>query len=141
MFTFTSLFGQIKITDVGDGWKGKVEQALDTIKKYDTERYEMVIKTCKVVAFWNGGFATTESDTIITIPSKEISNGNVYNISAILVHESIHLYVRQLHFKIEPNKEEVLCYLYELDFLRSIPNVDDWLIKNAENKIKFYNNK
>jgi len=141
MFTFTSLFGQIKITDVGDGWKGKVEQALDTIKKYDTERYEMVIKTCKVVAFWNGGFATTESDTIITIPSKEISNGNVYNISAILVHESMHLYVRQLHFKIEPNKEEVLCYLYELDFLRSIPNVDDWLIKNAENKIKFYNNK
>jgi hypothetical protein len=53
----------------------------------------------------------------------------------------MHLYVRQLHFKIEPNKEEVLCYLYELDFLRSIPNVDDWLIKNAENKIKFYNNK
>ena len=32
MFTFTPIFGQIKITDVGDGWKGKVEQALDTIQ-------------------------------------------------------------------------------------------------------------
>jgi len=32
-------FSQIKITDVGDGWKGKVEQALDTIQKYDIEKY------------------------------------------------------------------------------------------------------
>ena len=138
MFIFTQLFGQIKITDVGDGWKGKVERALDTIKKYDTERYNLVLKTCKVVAFWNGGYSTTESDTIITIPAREINNDNIYNICAILVHESMHLYVRQLHFKIEPNKEEVLCYLYELEFLHNLPNVDGWLIKNAQNKINLY---
>ena len=39
VFIFTPLFGQIKITDVGDGWKGKIEQALDTIQKYDIEKY------------------------------------------------------------------------------------------------------
>ena len=55
-------FSQIKITDVGDGWKGKVEQALDTIQKYDKEKYYLIMETCKVVAFWNGGFSTTESD-------------------------------------------------------------------------------
>ena len=63
-------FSQIKITDVGDGWKGKVEQALDTIQKYDIEKYYLIMETCKVVAFWNGGFSTIESDSIITIPSK-----------------------------------------------------------------------
>ena len=140
MFIFVQLFGQIKITDVGDGWKGKVERALDTIKKYDTERYNLVLKTCKVVAFWNGGYSTTESDTIITIPAREINNDNIYNICAILVHESMHLYVRQLRFKIEPNNEEVLCYLYELEFLHNLPNVDGWLIKNAQNKINLYSN-
>jgi hypothetical protein len=31
-------FSQIRITDVGDGWKGKVEQALDTVQKYDIEK-------------------------------------------------------------------------------------------------------
>ena len=88
-----------QITDVGDGWKGKVEQALDTIQKYDIEKYYLIMETCKVVAFWNGGFSTTESDSIITIPSKEMNNGNIYNIAAILVHESLHLYFLTTYFK------------------------------------------
>ena len=36
---WSSSISQIKITDVGDGWKGKVEQALDTIQKYDIEKF------------------------------------------------------------------------------------------------------
>ena len=138
LFIFTPLFGQIKITDVGDGWKGKVEQALDTIQKYDIEKYYLIMETCKVVAFWNGGFSTTESDSIITIPSKEMNNGNIYNIAAILVHESLHLYFLTTYFKLNPNVEEVVAYQYELEFLNKVPCVDEWLIQNAQNKIKFY---
>ena len=138
VFIFTPLFGQIKITDVGDGWKGKVEQALDTIQKYDIEKYYLIMETCKVVAFWNGGFSTTESDSIITIPSKEMNNGNIYNIAAILVHESLHLYFLTTYFKLNPNVEEVVTYQYELEFLKKVPCVDEWLIQNAQNKIKFY---
>ena len=138
VFIFTPLFGQIKITDVGDGWKGKVEQALDTIQKYDIEKYYLIMETCKVVAFWNGGFATTESDSIITIPTKEMNNGNIYNIAAILVHESLHLYFLTTRFKLQPNVEEVIAYQHELEFLKKIPYVDEWLIENAENKIKYY---
>jgi len=138
MFTFTPIFGQIKITDVGDGWKGKVEQALDTIQKYDKEKYYLIMETCKVVAFWNGGFSTTESDSIITIPSKEMNNGNIYNISAILVHESLHLYFLKTNLKLNPNLEEVITYQHELEFLKKIPYVDKWLIENAKNKIQFY---
>jgi len=131
-------FSQIKITDVGDGWKGKVERALDTIQKYDIEKYYLIMETCKVVAFWNGGFSTIESDSIITIPSKEMNNGNIYNIAAILVHESLHLYFLTTNFKLNPNVEEVVAYQYELEFLNKVPCVDEWLIQNAQNKIKFY---
>jgi hypothetical protein len=138
VFIFTPLFGQIKITDVGDGWKGKVEQALDTIQKYDIEKYYLIMETCKVVAFWNGGFATTESDSIITIPTKEMNNGNIYNIAAILVHESLHLYFLTTGFNLRPNVEEVIAYQHELEFLKKVPCVDEWLIENAKNKIKFY---
>jgi hypothetical protein len=131
-------FSQIKITDVGDGWKGKVEQALDTIQKYDKEKYYLIMETCKVVAYWNGGFSTTESGNTITIPAKEMNDGNIYNIAAILVHESLHLYFLSTNFTLNQNVEEVIAYQHELEFLKRVPCVDEWLIKNAENKIKFY---
>jgi hypothetical protein len=134
----TYSISQIKITDVGDGWKGKVEQALDTIQKYDKEKYYLIMETCKVVAYWNGGFATTESDSIITIPTKEMNDGNIYNIAAILVHESLHLYFLSTKFKLNPNVEEVIAYQHELEFLMKVPNVDGWLIQNAQNKINYY---
>jgi hypothetical protein len=134
----TYSFSQIRITDVGDGWKGKVEQALDTIQKYDKEKYYLIMETCKVVAYWNGGFATTESDSIITIPTKEMNNGNIYNIAAILVHESLHLYFITTKFNLKPNDEEVIAYQHELEFLKKVPCVDEWLVENTKNKIKFY---
>jgi hypothetical protein len=138
MFMFTSLFGQIKITDVGDGWKGKVEQALDTIKKYDTEKYNLVIESCMVIGYWNESFSTTEGDATILISTKDMNFNNIYNIAAILVHESMHLYIKQLYIKIPPNKEEVITYKYELDFLKKIPNVDQWLIGNCIKQITYY---
>lgn len=138
MFMFTSLFGQIKITDVGDGWKGKVEQALDTIKKYDTEKYKLVTESCMVIGYWNESFSTTEGDTTILISTKDMNFNNIYNIAAILVHESMHLYIKQLYIKIPPNKEEVITYKYELDFLKKIPNVDQWLIGNCIKQITYY---
>tara|TARA_R110000868_G_scaffold96593_2_gene265778 strand:+ start:822 stop:1250 length:429 start_codon:yes stop_codon:yes gene_type:complete len=141
MFSFTLLFGQIKITDVGDGWKGKVEQALDTIKKYDTEKYNLVIGSCMLVGYWNESFSTTEGDTTILISTKDMDFNNIYNIASILVHESTHLYIKQLYIKVPPNKEEVLAYQYELDFLKKIPNVDQWLIDNSIKKIIHYSSK
>ena len=129
---------QIKIDDVGDGWKNKVEQALDTIKKYDVQKYYLIMENCSNVAYWNGGFSTTEGDSTITIPTREMKDGNIYNISAILVHESLHLFFKRTNFNLKPNLEEVVCYQHELEFLEKIPCVDSWLIENAKNKIKLY---
>lgn len=135
---WSSSFSQIRIADVGDGWKGKVEQALDTIKKYDIQKYCLIMENCSNVAYWNGGFSTTEGDSTITIPTIEMKNGNVYNIAAILVHETIHLYFKRLKFNILPNIEEVIAYQHEFEFLETIPCVDPWLIENAKNKINHY---
>ena len=135
---YSSSFSQIRIADVGDGWKGKVEQALDTIKKYDIQKYYLVMENCTDVAYWNGGFSTTEGKSTITISTNDMKNGNLYNIAAILVHESIHLYFKETKFNLSPNIEEVFAYEHELEFLEKIPCVDPWLIENAKNKIKYY---
>ena len=132
LFIFNQSFTQLKITDVGDGWKVKVEQALDTIKKYDTIKYNVIISKCLNVGYWNNSFATTEPPSTILIPTKEMNFGNIYNICAILIHESYHLLIYGKN--VNPNKEEYWAYSYELDFLSKVPNVDQWLLENATTK-------
>jgi hypothetical protein len=133
---WSSSISQINIADVGDGWKGKVQQALDTIQKYDTVRYNNIITKCNNIGYWNNTFATTEPPNTILIPTSEMNFGNIYNICAILIHESYHLllYGRNMG----PNQEEYWAYSYELEFLMKVPNVDGWLIENAQNKINYY---
>ena len=42
-FNLFPLFAQIKVADVGDGWKNKVDSAILIIKKYDQEKTYLVI--------------------------------------------------------------------------------------------------
>jgi hypothetical protein len=139
-FSVTISFSQIKVADVGDGWKNKVDSAISIIQKYDPEKYAMLLETCQSIGYWNGGFSTTEGDTMITIAVNDVKNPNLYNIAAILVHESMHLYIKQLYSKLDPRREELLCYTYELNFLMKIPGVDPWLIQNALKMIEYYKN-
>ena len=133
---WSSSISQINISDVGDGWKGKVQQALDTIQKYDTVKYNNIITKCNNIGYWNNTFATTEPPHTILIPTSEMNFGNIYNICAILIHESYHLLIYGRNMN--PNQEEYWAYSYELDFLMKVPNVDGWLIENAQNKISYY---
>jgi hypothetical protein len=132
LMLWSSSFSQIQIADVGDGWKGKVQQALDTIQKYDTVKYNNLITKCNNIGYWNN----TEPPHTILIPTSEMNFGNIYNICAILIHESYHLLIYGRNMN--PNQEEYWAYSYELDFLTKVPNVDDWLIQNAQNKINYY---
>jgi hypothetical protein len=140
LFLFISIysFGQLKITDVGDGWKNKVDSALKIIQTYDIEKYNVILETCTLIGYWNESFSTTEGDSVILISTKDINNESINNIAAILVHESMHLYIKQLYAKVNPNREETICYVYELNFLYKVPNVEPWLIENATSKIKYY---
>lgn len=140
LFLFTSIysFGQLTVTDVGDGWKNKVDSALRIIQTYDIEKYNVILETCTLIGYWNESFSTTEGDSVILISTKDINNESINNIAAILVHESMHLYIKQLYTKVSPNREETICYVYELNFLYKVPNVEPWLIENANTKIKYY---
>ena len=133
-------FTQIKIDDVGDGWKGKVEQAIEIVKQYDSEKYTLLMENCKHISYSLLAFSTTENGNTILISQKEILKGNINDIAAILVHESLHLYLLQNQIKMAFNEEEILCYTYELELLFKIPNVEPWLLSHAKSQIEFYTN-
>lgn len=134
-------FSQIRIDDIGDGWKAKVEQALTVIQQTDCEKYDLLVATCKHISYSTATFATTESGTTILIPSREIVVGNINDIAAILVHESLHLYMLQNKLIMPEADEEILCYAYELEFLLQIPGVETWLLDHARKQIAYFSSK
>ena len=134
-------FSQIRIDDIGDGWKAKVEQALTVIQQTDCEKYDLLMATCKHISYSTATFATTESGTTILIPRREIVVGNINDIAAILVHESLHLYMLQNKLIMPEADEEVLCYAYELEFLLQIPEVETWLLDHARKQIAYFSSK
>jgi hypothetical protein len=134
-------FGQIRIDDVGDGWKNKVEQALQVVQQTDCEKYEMIVSTCTHISYSTANFATTESGNTILIPRREIMAGNINDIAAILVHESLHLYILQTKMLMPEADEELLCYAYELEFLLQIPGVEPWLLDHARKQIAYFSSK
>lgn len=134
-------FSQIRIDDIGDGWKAKVEQALTVIQQTDCEKYDLLMTTCKHISYSTATFATTESGTTILIPRREMVVGNINDIAAALVHESLHLYMLQNKLIMPEADEEVLCYAYELEFLLQIPGVETWLLDHARKQIAYFSNK
>ena len=128
----------IPVDDVGDGWKSDVQLALTKISEVDPEKYLILNKHCNHIGFWNGKFSTTE-DSSILISSQDAKGRNINNIAAILVHESMHLCIKHDKIEIAKENEEYICYVYELDFLRQIPNVESWLIEHTQTQISKIN--
>jgi hypothetical protein len=129
-----------KIDDVGDGWKQKVDSALRIIKKYDKEKYNIVKNNCTNISYWLGDFSTTNPPGTILITVDEMKSASVNNIAAIIVHESTHLKIHNEGEIMSRNKEEAVCYEIELDFLRKVPGVENWLVLHAiQNMIRYKN--
>lgn len=134
LFT-TSLFSQIKISDVGPNWKSRVDSALILIKKYDSTKYNFLLKYCKQIGFSNLKFSTIEGGHTIILSTYDVSKGSINNIASALVHESAHLFFYNSNFFSTYSEEEKVCYSYELDFLLKIPNCEKYLINNAYKNI------
>jgi hypothetical protein len=130
-------FGEIKIIDVGNGWKNKVEDALVVIKKYDSEKYNKLVENCKEIGFWGGKFSTTESGDKIILSRSEMNDGSINNIACAIVHESRHLMLEKSQTTWDENLQEFWCYDYELNFALKIPNIEKWLLEH----IRFMRNK
>jgi hypothetical protein len=132
------LTAQIKVYDMGHNWKPKVDSALLIIKNTDIIKYNNLTKYCKTISFWNGNYSTVEDSTIICISIKDIEYSSINNISAILVHESKHLEFINTTKIYSEEIEEIVCYEYELDFLKKIDNIEPWLIEHVIKMIKYY---
>ena len=128
-------FSQIKVDDVASGWKDNIYLAIDIIKTYDIEKYNVLISECTHIGYWLGNYSTTEGNSSILIPKQVMESGSVNNLAATLVHESMHLQIAKLRkqskITMSDGYEERLCYSYELNFLNKIPKVEPWLIKHA----------
>jgi hypothetical protein len=98
------------------------------------------MENCEHISYSLLHFSTTENGNTILISQKEILKGNINDIAAILVHESLHLYLLRNQIKMAFNEEEILCYTYELELLFKVPNVEPWLLSHAKTQIEFYTN-
>jgi hypothetical protein len=132
---------QIKIDKAGDFWEVNVDSALKKIKIIDSNYYTRIVEVCDQVSFWNNNFSSCEglagSKGSILISAIDVKAKNIDNLCAVLVHESLHLKFLKLGMTFDdPDDEEVLCYQYELEFLKKVPGVSKGLIRHAETQIK-----
>ena len=108
-----------------------MDSALILIKKYDSQKYNLLLKHCKTIGFSNLKFSTIEGDNTIILSTYDVSGGSINNIASAIVHESAHLFFVESGFFSTYLEEEKFCYSYELDFLLKIPNCEKYLINNA----------
>lgn len=141
LLTLNKVSAQIHIVDIGEGWKQRVDSAITLIKTYDYDKYEVLISHCKNIGFWDGPFSSVEDENSIVITKTDIQGKSLNNIAAILVHESKHLEFISKVSKTDENLEEFICYSYEYDFLKKIPNVEIWLLDNALYMLDYYSKK
>jgi len=126
-----SSYGQIKIDDIGDNWKGKIESALELIKTHDPVASDIVINNCTYVTFWMASFSSTQDSSTILVSVKDMRINSINNLACVLVHESYHLKILNEKIILSHKDEESMCYHYEYTFLKKIPNVEPWLTKHV----------
>ena len=134
---------QIVIDKAGDGWDLRADSALTIIRQTDTTAYKLVLRVCNKITFWSGNYSTNEGSKdakgSIVISSTDARAKSLNNLAAVIVHESLHLYLRYRGVQESP-REEILCYSYEYDFLRKIPNVEQYLLDHCLRQITFRQN-
>ena len=134
------LFGQIQVDKAGDGWDQKIDSAISLIRETDPDKYSLLESNCSKVSFWVSEFSsneiTPEEKGIIYISTKEIGLNSINNLAAVLVHESLHLYLSRKGATFPVEKEENYCYKYELEFIRKLPNPEPWLVQHTQEQIK-----
>jgi hypothetical protein len=136
LLIYLPIHSQIKIDDVGDGWKGKVESALVLIEKTDQSAYNDVIKYCNHISFWTGNHSTTQYPKSIIISTKDMKINSINNLACLIVHESQHLKINAKSIILTEEEEELYCYRYEYEFAKKIINIEDWLINHISSNIK-----
>jgi hypothetical protein len=139
LFLAVPCFSQIKIDKAGDGWDLKVDSAIQLIKQVDIDKYKLLDTNCSQVSFMISPYSSCSLENgqgHIYIAVDDLKLNSINNIAVVLVHESLHLYIAKKGIEMIPEKEETFCYMYELSFIKKLPNPEPWLIEHAINNIK-----
>ena len=131
----TLLSAQIKIDKAGDGWELQADSALTLIKQYDSIKYELLLSVCDKIEFWNGSYSTNDGKKTIVISVGDVKLGSIQNLSAVIIHESLHLYYSNHLHMLDDQEEENMCYRYEFSFLEMLPDVEEWLWRHTLEQI------
>ena len=138
-FYFYPSFAQIKIDKAGDGWDLKIDSAISLIKEIDSSKYFLLDSNCSKISFWLADFSSCDledSGGVIYVAARDVKLNSINNLSAVLVHESLHLQIRKKKISLSPREEENLCYRYELEFVSKIPNAEVWLKRHIIEQIE-----
>jgi hypothetical protein len=128
----------IYIFKAGDGWDLKVDSAITLIKNTDSVKYSRLLHVCSTVDFWTGKFSSNDGIKTILVSVNDIKLNSVNNLAAILIHESMHLYISQNNIQMTLNEEECQCYMYEFEFLTKLKNLEPWLLQHTIKQIQIY---
>ena len=136
-----NLFSQINVHKAGDGWDSIVYLAIKLIQKTSPMHYAIIKDVVQEVQFWNEDYSSNnliEGKGVIVISSKDIQLNSLNNIAAALVHESYHLKVLKYGPDMRGGKEEYLCYIHELKFLKMLPDVEPDLLAYTKEQVKLW---
>lgn len=128
--------GQMVIDKAGDYWDYDVIKAIELIEKTDEDSYKNLFEYCDKITFWNQkystNFGTCTNKGIITLSSYDMKSHDVNDVAAALVHESYHLRLRYMCITLPVETEESLCYQYEYNFLKKIPDINPLLLYHCK---------
>lgn len=138
LLSFSPLFGQIKVDKAGDGWDLKIDSALALIKNTDSLKYSLLDSVCSNVSFWLSDFSSCslEGGGRIYVSNRDVKLNSINNLAAVLVHESLHLYIQKNGIAMDPKKEENYCYKYEMNFVNKLPNAEFWIKIHIQEQIE-----
>jgi len=130
VFFSNIIFSQIKVDTAGDFWDKEVNSALNIIKSTNIDTYDWVVDNVYRISIWNqsyNSFEIVDGKAIILLSSSNFGRGSVNNIASTIVHETYHI-----NHRFEKNnvcEEELQAYLFELNFLFKIKDVENWLVE------------
>lgn len=134
-FIFTSAHSQIDVQDFNESWTNRVDSALRLINETDSSRYQFLEDNCNKIRFWIMDFSSVVENGTILIPQGELNYGTINSIAGVIVRESMRLNLCNNFIGMNEETEEVLCRVYELDFLFQIPNIEKDLIEESRDEI------
>lgn len=111
---------QIVISGINGRLEDKVNSAISLVEKTDSSMYNMLLDNCNKIDFWDSDSIASLSNGAILIPVKDLEQGSIEDISAILIKESMRLFFLNSMVDMDDNLEDVVCYAYELDFRRKL---------------------